>query len=120
MPTIVFYSEADKSAPILSWLDELPERAQLACLARIELLAEFGHRLRRPHADTLGNGIWELRAKVEGVNYRLLYFFHGQQAIVLSHGLIKQQAAVPPAEIKRAKERKAAFESNPAGHTYKE
>jgi phage-related protein len=118
--SIVFFREADHSVPLLDWLDGLPERPRLACVARIELLAELGHRLRRPHAENLGEGIWELRAKVEGINYRILYFFHGQQAVVLSHGLIKQQAEVPATEIKRARARKLAFGLNPAKHTYKE
>lgn len=120
MPTIIFYCEADRSVPLLGWLDQLPEKSRLACIARIELLAQFGHQLRRPHAENLGEGVWELRAKVEGVNYRMFYFFHGQQAIVLSHGMTKQQAVVPPIEIKHAKERRAAFEANPAKHTHKE
>lgn len=96
MPSVILYSDANKSAPLLAWLDALPEKARLACIARIELLAHFGHQLRRPHAENLGDGIWELRAKVGGINYRILYFFHGQQAVVLSHGFDKQQAAVPP------------------------
>ena len=120
MPTIIFYREADKAVPLLTWLDGLPQKARLGCIARIELLAEFGHRLRRPHAENLGEGIWELRAKVEGINYRMLYFFHGQQAIVLSHGIVKQQAAVPPADIQQAQARRAAFEADPARHTHKE
>jgi hypothetical protein len=40
--------------------------------------------------------------------------------VVLSHGLIKQQAEVPAAEIKRARKRKLAFGLDPAGHTHKE
>lgn len=92
----------------------------MSCIARIDLLKERGHRLRRPHAENLGRGIWELRAKVEGINYRMLYFFHGQQAIVLSHGIVKQQAEVPPIEIKRAVERKKAFDASPQRHTHKE
>jgi len=117
---IVLYCEADRSVPLLDWLDRLPDKARLACLARVELLAEFGHRLRRPHAENLGEGIWELRVKVDGVNFRILYFFRGQQVVVLSHGLIKQQAEVPAAEIKLARERKVAFALNPARHTHKE
>jgi phage-related protein len=120
MLTVVFYRETNRTVPLLTWLDGLPEKARLACIARIELLAQFGHQLRRPHAENLGEGIWELRAKVEGVNYRLLYFFHGQQVVVLTHGITKQRATVPPIEIERAKQLRAAFEADPAGHTHKE
>jgi phage-related protein len=96
------------------------ERARVECIALIELLRLHGHRLRRPHADYLRDEIYELRVKREGINYRMLYFFHGQQAIVVSHGIVKQRAAVPPIEIERAMARKAAFEAAPARHTHEE
>jgi phage-related protein len=120
MITIVFYREADGTTPVLAWLDGLPEKARLASIARIELLKEHGHRLQRPHVENLGGGIWELRFKVQGINYRILYFFHRQEAIVMAHGIVKQQAEVPPIEIRRALERKAAFEADPRQHTHKE
>jgi hypothetical protein len=61
MPTTVLYKDADGSAPLLTWLDGLPEKARLACIA-----------------------------------------------------------AVPPIEIQRAKDAKAAFEADPLRHTHKE
>lgn len=120
MTPVIFYRDENGSVPLLDWLDDLTQKARLACLTRIELLKELGHQLRRPHADYLRDGIYELRVKIEGVNYRMLYFFHGQQAIVLSHGITKQKAAVPPAEIERARLRKKAFEASPQRHTHKE
>ena len=56
---------------------------------------------------------------MRGVNYRMLYFFHGSAAAVLSHGVIKERA-VPPVDIANAIRRKHAFEQNPARHTYEE
>ena len=80
---------------------------------------ERGHELRRPEADFLRDGIYELRVSRRGVHYRILYFFHGAVAAVVSHGLVKEQA-VPPEEIDRAIERKKRFEANPSKHTYQE
>jgi putative component of toxin-antitoxin plasmid stabilization module len=68
------------------------EKARLKCRARIKRLAEFGHELRRPEADYLRDGIYELRVALQGRNYRMLYFFHGQVAAVVSHGLVKERA----------------------------
>ena len=51
------------------------------------------------------DGIYELRARSGNINYRLLYFFHGQNVAVLAHGLTKE-AEVPTADIERALERK--------------
>jgi hypothetical protein len=51
------------------------------------------------------------------VNYRMLYFFHGRDAAVVSHGLAKERT-IPPAEIKRALERMEKFERDPQRHTF--
>ena len=75
----------------------------------------MGHELRRPHADMLRDGIYELRARRGHVNYRMLYFFHGRDVAVVAHGLIKEKA-VPPADIERAIERKRRYEQNPEKH----
>jgi phage-related protein len=79
----------------------------------------MGHELRRPDADYLRDGIYELRISLRGVHYRVLYFFHRAIAAVVSHGLMKEQA-VPPKEIERAIERKKRFEASPVRHTYQE
>ena len=79
----------------------------------------MGHELRRPEADFLRDGIYELRVGMGGVHHRILYFFHGAMAAVVSQGLVKERV-VPPKEIDRAAERKKRFEANPAKHTYEE
>jgi hypothetical protein len=53
----------------------------------IRLLENFGHELRRPHADFLRDGIYELRPTSQNVNYRILYAFVGKQAAIVSHWL---------------------------------
>ncbi|HZR17828.1 MAG TPA: type II toxin-antitoxin system RelE/ParE family toxin [Verrucomicrobiae bacterium] len=116
---VVFYKEDDGSVPILDWLDSLQPKALDKCTVRIERLAEMGHELRRPEADLLRDGIYELRVGLQHVKYRMLYFFHGRTAAVLSHGLVKE-AAVPPKEIEKAIERKRVFENDPRSHTHEE
>jgi phage-related protein len=113
---VVFYKDDDGSVPALDWLDSLPPKALDKCTVRIERLEEMGHELRRPEADFLRDGIYELRVGLGHLNYRLLYFFHGRVAAVISHGLVKE-AAVPPKEIDRAIARKRKFEANPTTHT---
>ena len=79
----------------------------------------MGYELRRPEADFLRHGIYELRVSLRGVHHRILYFFHGASAAVVSHGLVKEQV-VSSKEIDRAVERKKRFEANPSKHTYQE
>ena len=105
--------------PVLEWLDSLQPKALDKCTVRIERLEEMGHELRRPEADFLRDGIYELRVGLQHVNYRMLYFFHGRTAAVVSHGLVKENE-VPSKEITRAIERKRRFEQNPKAHTYME
>lgn len=114
---VLLYRERDGSVPFRDWLDGLPEEARIRCLARLALLEEKGHDLRRPHAENLGRGIYELRVKVFRVNYRMLYFFHGRAAAVVSHGLAKEKE-VPPEDIELALARMAGFKKNPGLHTF--
>lgn len=119
---LVFFKEDDGTVPVRDWLVKLQTRQRRAfakCVVRIRRLAELGHELRRPEADLLRDGIYELRAREGRVNYRLLYFFHGRNVAVLTHALTKEDK-VPKGEIDRAVERMAMFESDPARHSYME
>ena len=113
---VILFAEEDGTSPLVEWLDGLQSKAQDKCIVRIERLAEMGHELRRPEADYLRDGIYELRAALQGIQYRILYFFHREQTII-SHGLIKHRE-VPPKEIDLAIKRKVRFETNPLKHTY--
>ncbi|MCY2995002.1 MAG: type II toxin-antitoxin system RelE/ParE family toxin [Planctomycetota bacterium] len=116
---VVFYREDDGSVPLLEWIDRLPAKAKVKCRVRIGRLRAEGHELRRPEADYLRDGVYELRVGFQGVNYRMLYFFHGATAAVLSHGLVKERV-VPASEIDAAIERRRRFVADPAKHTYRE
>jgi phage-related protein len=116
---VALYREEDGSCPFVEWFDELPAKAQDKCYLRLERLREVGHELRRPEADFLRDGIYELRVSLGGVDHRILYFFHGAVAAVVSHRLVKERV-VPSKEIVYAVERKLRFEANPAKHTYEE
>lgn len=121
MIQVVFYQETNR-VPVLDWLRELrrkDRKAYAKCVARIHLLSQWGHDLRRPLADYLEDDIHELRIRKGQVHYRILYFFHGQQAAVLAHALIKEDV-VPRLDLQRAVERRRIFLKNPNRHTYQE
>ncbi len=110
-------TEADGTVPVIEWLGRLPRKASAKCLAYLARLEAEGHDLRRPICDTLRDGIHELRPSLAGVQYRILYFFHGKGAVVVSHGLTKERE-VPRAEIERAVERMQRFRQDPAGRSF--
>jgi phage-related protein len=113
---VLIYRELDGTAPFLQWLLGLPSSAQDKVRLRIARLTEAGHELRRPEADYLRDGIYELRATVHGIHYRVLYFFHGRVAAVVAQGIIKEQR-VPEREIDLAIRRKENFDQKPDKHT---
>ena len=119
---LVFYQEADGEVPVLDWLKELrrsDHKAYEGCVAAIERLAQFGHELRRPLADFLQEGIYELRVRRGRVNYRILYFFHGRNRAILGHALTKEEK-IPKADLERVLRRKKVFVSGPEAHSYYE
>lgn len=119
---VVFYQEQPSDVPVLDWLTELrakKPKVYAKCVARIGRLVELGHEIRRPEADYLRDGISELRVGFMGINYRMLYFYHGREMAVLAHALTKEKE-VPDVDIDRAIERRRKFESDPGSHTYRE
>jgi phage-related protein len=115
---VVFFAEEDSTAPLLVWLDQQETKVQDKCLVKIDRLEELGYELRRPEADYLHDGIYELRVRYRSVNYRMLYFFHEGIAVV-SHGLTKEDV-VPDRDISLAASNMAKFKHDPDKHTYKE
>jgi phage-related protein len=117
---LLFFQDADGAAPVWEWLKDLRTgnpKAYAKCVVRIRRLVELGHELRRPEADLLRDGIYELRARLGTVNYRILYFFHGRNVAVLAHAITKEDE-IAVVEINRARERKRAFAASPIAHTF--
>lgn len=120
---IIFFQDDRGEVPVLNWLKKLlkqDRKGYANCIARIEQLAEYGFELKRPAADFLRDGIYELRAKHIKVQYRLLYFFHGQNVVILAHAMIKEHKQVPEKEIELALKYKNLFVLKPENYTYTE
>jgi hypothetical protein len=113
---VFYYAEENGSSPVIDWFETVPEEALDKLFHRVQQLEQFGYELRRPYADLLRDGIYELRVKVQRVHYRLLYFFHEHDAVI-AHGCTKK-GAVDDADINRATRRKKEYARNPEGHRY--
>lgn len=114
---VILFKEDDGTVPLTDWFGKLPRKARVKCMAWLGRLEAFGYELQRPDADYLRDGIYELRVGLQGVNYRMLYFFHRTAVVVVSHGLVKDRK-VPPLEIEKALERKNKFELDPTAHAF--
>jgi len=115
---VLIYKNEDGSVPLIDWLKKQSQKVQDKCTGIIELLSSSGYELRRPYADYLNEGIYELRPTVKHVHYRILYCFVGKNIVLLTHGLIKIDK-IPKREIKRSIEFRNKFIQNPLLHSYK-
>ncbi|MEK7794691.1 MAG: type II toxin-antitoxin system RelE/ParE family toxin [Candidatus Hydrogenedentota bacterium] len=105
--------------PVLDWLLKLQHKdthGYAGCKKLIRLLESQGHELRRPFADYLRDGIYELRILTGRKQYRILYSFEGKNIALLSHALSKE-AKVPKVDIERAIERRDRYRDNRNSHT---
>lgn len=115
---LLLYRDGDGTIPVLDWLQDLQRTNEAAfhkCLFLLNLLEEHGRDLRRPRADMLRDGVYELRTQVRNVHYRLLYGFVGQDVALVAHGLTKLKQ-VPDRDIDLAVERLARFRADPDKH----
>jgi len=119
---IVYFKDARGGLPVLEWLrtvrfrdPRLYSRAEFL----IQRLAAEGYAMRRPYAEYLGQGLYELRFHSGRVQIRILYFFHGREAVVLS-SVLRKEDRIPPIELGRAALRKREFESSPGEHSHEE
>jgi hypothetical protein len=115
---VVFFAEHGE-APALEWLADQPAKVQDKFRFLVALLGDKGGALSRPHAAPLRDKIYELRARRQNVNYRLLYFFDRNVAAILAHGCTKEDV-VDDADIDRAIGRRMKYLSDPDAHTYRE
>lgn len=104
-----FFRQERGDEPVRDFLRALPKAVRIEAGAALADLEEFGPRLKRPGADYLRDGIYELRFSSERVEYRILYFFDRSE-IVLANAFVKKTRKVPAGEIERAIKRRAQWQ----------
>ena len=100
---VVFYEKSDGTKPAEEFIDSLDEKMQLKMFYTIDILEKYGVQLREPYSKPLGEGIFELRARIGTNISRVLYFFILGNKAVITNGFIKKTPRTPPNEINRAK-----------------
>lgn len=104
---VILYESDKGDSPIREYMKCLSESQENKVMAHINKLAEFGFKLKRPAADSLGGGLglYELRPG----RHRILYFFHARTTVVLLNAFLKQSDKIPLKEIKIALKRKVDY-----------
>lgn len=100
---IKFYEDEQGNVPVREFLDSLDIKMRQKMLRSIQALQDMGISLRMPLSEALGDGIFELRAKVGNNISRVMYFFIVGDSAVLTHGFIKKTQKTPAREIEKAK-----------------
>lgn len=101
---IKFYTNRNGKVPVREFLDGLDVKMRQKMLRSIMALQDMGISLRMPLSEALGDGIFELRAKVGSNITRVMYFFVFGNRAVLTHGFIKKTQKTPVRELQRTKD----------------
>ena len=75
------------------------------------LTVQYAWPVGKPLVDNLGDGIWEVRSRLDNRIARTLFAVVDEE-IVLLHGFIKKQQRTPPDELELAKKRKKQYLQN--------
>ena len=100
---VLYYETPEGKCPVREFIDSRKGRGQAKIFALISALQDRGPTLPRLYADLLEDGIHELRIRLSGDQFRVLYFFCFRRFIVLTHTFTKVSAKVPRAEIQKAR-----------------
>ncbi len=100
---IKFYEDEQGNVLVREFLDSLDIKMRQKMLRSIQALQDMGISLRMPLSESLGDGIFELRAKVGSNISRVMYFFIIDDSAVLTHGFIKKTQKTPASELEKAK-----------------
>ena len=109
--SVEYYEREDGSKPAEEFILSQNNKMQAKLFMTLEFLEERGPALREPYSKPLGDGIFEVRAKVGTDISRVLYFFVIGKRIILTNGFVKKTQKTPSSEIERAKRYRADYHS---------
>ena len=100
---VEYYEKTDGSRPAENFILSQGAKMQAKIFAALELLEIKGPGLREPFSKSLGDGIFEIRAKQGSDTSRVLYFFVMGRKVILTNGFVKKTQRTPVREIDRAR-----------------
>ncbi len=84
----------------------MPPKLQARMIKLLELIEKHGVNLGYPHTESLGDGLFELRAKAQEGIARSLYCYKKGKQISILHAFIKKTQKTPKADLDLARRRK--------------
>jgi phage-related protein len=107
---VVFFKTLVGNEPVREWLKSL-SRADCKTIGTDILTVQYAWPIGMPLVRGLGDGVWEIRSRLDQGIARTLFMVANQE-IVLLHGFIKKQQKTPKDDLELARKRKAQFLMN--------
>ena len=107
---VVFFKTDSGNEPVREWLKEL-SKDDCKVIGTDILTVQYAWPVGKPLVDHLGDGLWEVRSRLDNRLARTLFAMVDQE-IVLLHGFIKKQQKTPADELELAKKRKKQYLQN--------
>lgn len=106
LENIYYFLDERGGSPVKEFIKALSPDDRAKVFAYIAELKNQGHNLRRPLADYLGQGIYELRPKAN----RIFYFFFLKNSAVLIHAIKKKTDKIANRDLELCLKRKSEVE----------
>lgn len=113
--SVEYYEKEDGTYPAEEFILSQDKKMQAKLFMALEFLEEKGPLLREPYSKSLGDGIFEVRAKQGSDISRVLYFFVVDKRIILTNGFVKKTQKTPTNEIERAKRYRKDYQTRKEG-----
>jgi phage-related protein len=104
---VVFFKTETGNEPVREWLKAL-SKEDCKVIGTDILTVQYAWPVGKPLVDNLGDGIWEVRSRLDNRIARTLFAVVDEE-IVLLHGFIKKQQKTPQDELDLAKKRKKQY-----------
>lgn len=88
-----FFRSDQRKEPVREWRRSLPVEVKKEIGSDIQR-AQWQWPVSKPLVDGLGDGLYEVRTKVQRVQYRVLFCI-AEGAMVLLHGFVKKARTAP-------------------------
>lgn len=103
---ITFYEGVEDS------IIAMPAKIQARMIRLLELMEKHGANLGPPHTESMGDGLFEIRAKAqEGIGRGLFCYLKDRQIVVL-HAFVKKTQKTPKRELILARARQREVQSS--------
>jgi phage-related protein len=103
-----FYMSASGNEPVREWLRQMPATVRQEIGSDIEQV-QWRWPVGLPLVDGLGQGLYEIRTKVDRNIYRV-FFCVADSVMWLLHAIAKKSRKAPPAELDLARRRQREIE----------